>query len=72
MLDAVRRTTALGVKVSIVPRLFEVVGSAVEFDTVGGVTVLGVRRAGLTRSSRAVKRAIDIVGAAFGLLSWRP
>jgi hypothetical protein len=41
MLDAVRRTTALGVNVSIVPRLLEVVGSAVEFDTVGGVTVLG-------------------------------
>ena len=52
MLDAVSRTTALGVKVSIVPRLFEVVGSSVEFDTVGGVTVLGVRRTGLSRSSR--------------------
>lgn len=38
MLDAVRQTTALGIKVSIVPRLFEVVGSAVAFDTVGGVT----------------------------------
>jgi exopolysaccharide biosynthesis polyprenyl glycosylphosphotransferase len=72
MLDAVSQTTALGVKVSIVPRLFEVVGSAVEFDTVGGVTVLGVRRPGLSRSSRAVKRAMDIVGAAAGLLLLAP
>ena len=72
MLEAVRRTAALGVNVSVVPRLLEVVGSAVEFDTVGGVTVLGVRRAGLTRSSRAVKRAVDIVGAAFGLLVVAP
>ena len=72
MLEAVRRTTALGVNVSIVPRLLEVVGSAAEFDTVGGVTVLGVRRAGLTRSSRAMKRAVDIVGAAFGLLVVAP
>jgi exopolysaccharide biosynthesis polyprenyl glycosylphosphotransferase len=72
MLDAVSQTTALGVKVSIVPRLFEVVGSAVEFDTVGGVTVLGVRRPGLTRSSRAVKRAMDVVGSAVGLIALAP
>ncbi len=72
MLDAVSRTTALGVKVSIVPRLFEVVGSAVEFDTVGGVTVLGVRQSGLSRSSKAVKRGMDIVGASIGLLLLSP
>jgi exopolysaccharide biosynthesis polyprenyl glycosylphosphotransferase len=72
MLDAVSRTTALGIKVSIVPRLFEVVGSAVEFDSVGGVTVLGVRRPGLTRSSRAVKRGMDVVGSALGLLVLAP
>jgi exopolysaccharide biosynthesis polyprenyl glycosylphosphotransferase len=72
MLEAVSRTTALGVKVSIVPRLFEVVGSAVEFDTVGGVTVLGVRRPGLSRSSRGVKRGMDIVGSAIGLVLLAP
>jgi exopolysaccharide biosynthesis polyprenyl glycosylphosphotransferase len=72
MLDAVSRTTALGVKVSIVPRLLEVVGSAVEFDTVGGVTLLGVRRPGLSRSSRAAKRAMDVVGSALGLVVLAP
>jgi exopolysaccharide biosynthesis polyprenyl glycosylphosphotransferase len=72
MLDAVRRTTALGIKVSIVPRLFEVVGSAVAFDTVGGVTVLGLRRPGLSRSSRAIKRLIDMIGSAFCLLLLAP
>jgi exopolysaccharide biosynthesis polyprenyl glycosylphosphotransferase len=72
MLDAVSRTTALGVKVSIVPRLLEVVGSAVEFDTVGGVTVLGVRRPGLSRSSRALKRTTDVVGATLGLIVLAP
>ena len=72
MLEAVNRTTALGVNVSIVPRLFEVVGSAVEFDTVGGVTVLGVRRPGLSRSSRFVKRCMDVVGAGLGLLLLSP
>jgi exopolysaccharide biosynthesis polyprenyl glycosylphosphotransferase len=72
MLDAVSRTTAVGVKVSIVPRLLEVVGSAVEFDTVGGVTVLGVRRPGLSRSSRALKRAMDLAGSSVGLLLIAP
>ncbi len=72
MLDAVTQTVALGIKVSIVPRLFEVVGSSVEFDTVGGVTVLGLRRPGLSRSSRAVKRGMDALGAAFGLLMLAP
>jgi lipopolysaccharide/colanic/teichoic acid biosynthesis glycosyltransferase len=72
MLDAVVRTAELGVKVSIVPRLFEVVGSAVEFDTVGGVTVLGVRPPGLSRSSRAVKRIMDLLGAGLGLLVLTP
>lgn len=70
--EAVTRTTAIGVKLSIVPRLFEVVGSAVEFDSVGGVTVLGVRRPGLGRSSRAVKRTVDVVGASVGLLITAP
>jgi exopolysaccharide biosynthesis polyprenyl glycosylphosphotransferase len=72
MLDAVRRTIGLGVKVSIVPRLFEVIGSAVEFDSVGGTTVLGVRPGGLSRSSHAVKRAMDIAGALVGLLVLAP
>ncbi len=72
MLEAVRRTTQTGVKVSIVPRLFEVVGSSVEFDTVGGVTVLGVRQPGLGRSSRAIKRTVDLFMATLGLLILAP
>ena len=34
-----------GVGVSVLPRLFEVVGSSVEFDDCDGITLLGVRRA---------------------------
>jgi exopolysaccharide biosynthesis polyprenyl glycosylphosphotransferase len=72
MLDAISATTAVGVKVSIVPRLFEVVGSAIEFDSVGGVTLLGLRKAGLSRSSRAIKRGVDLFGAGIGLLILAP
>ncbi len=63
-LDLVRTVKSLGVRVSILPRIFEVVGSSVVFDDVHGVTLLGVRRFGLTQSSQLVKRAMDLVGAA--------
>jgi exopolysaccharide biosynthesis polyprenyl glycosylphosphotransferase len=72
LLETVTRATSVPVKLSIVPSLFEVVGSAVEFDVVGGVTVLGVRPPGLGRSSLAIKRFIDVIGAAGGLLVLAP
>jgi exopolysaccharide biosynthesis polyprenyl glycosylphosphotransferase len=72
MIDAISRAKAAGVKVSILPRLFEVVGSSVEVDDIEGVTVLGVRRFGLSRSSQLVKRGMDVVAAAFGLLVTAP
>jgi len=68
MLDVIRLVKGAGVKVSVLPRLFEVVGSSVEFDDLNGVTVLGVRHFGLTRSSWIVKRSLDLVGATLGLL----
>jgi len=63
MLDVISTVKALGVKVSVLPRIFEVVGSSVEFDDLHGVPVLGVRRFGLTASSRLMKRVLDILGA---------
>jgi exopolysaccharide biosynthesis polyprenyl glycosylphosphotransferase len=71
-LDMISLVKSLGVRVSVLPRIFEVVGTAVEFDTLNGLTVLGVRRFGLMRSSRAVKRAMDIVGSAIGLVAASP
>ena len=71
-LDLIRIAKAVGVHVSVVPRLFEVVGSAVAFDNLGGLTVLGVPRFGLTRSSRIVKRTFDLVGAGLTLLLFAP
>jgi exopolysaccharide biosynthesis polyprenyl glycosylphosphotransferase len=72
MLDLVRTLKAVGVRVSILPRLLEVVGSSVEFDNLHGVTVMGVRRFELTRSSATVKRAFDLVYASIGLLAVAP
>jgi exopolysaccharide biosynthesis polyprenyl glycosylphosphotransferase len=72
LLEAIRRVKALGVKVSVLPRLFEVVGSSVRFDDIEGLMLLGVPHYGLTKSSRLVKRAVDVVGSAIGLLVLAP
>jgi lipopolysaccharide/colanic/teichoic acid biosynthesis glycosyltransferase len=50
--------------VTVLPRLFEVVGSSVEFDDVNGVTLLALRSNGLSVSSRALKRALDVAVSA--------
>jgi exopolysaccharide biosynthesis polyprenyl glycosylphosphotransferase len=71
-LDLVREAKHAGVRVSLLPRLLEVVGSSVEFDHVDGLTMLGVRRFGLTRSSRALKRAFDVTGSTLMLLALAP
>ncbi len=68
VVELIRVAKAAGVRVSVLPRIFEVVGSAVEFDDVDGMTMLGIRRFGLGRSSRALKRAFDITAASIGLL----
>ncbi len=71
-LNLVRTLKAVGVRVSVLPRLLEVVGSSVEFDDLHGMTVMGVRRFELTRSSAAFKRAFDLLGACIGLLAVAP
>jgi exopolysaccharide biosynthesis polyprenyl glycosylphosphotransferase len=62
--ETIKASKALGVKVSLLPRLFDVVGSAVAFDYIGGMTLLGLRRFGLSRRARVVKRTFDLVGSA--------
>jgi exopolysaccharide biosynthesis polyprenyl glycosylphosphotransferase len=72
MLDTIRLVKSLGVKVSVLPRLFEVVGSSVKFDDVDGLILLGVPRYGLTKSSQFLKRSGDLVGVTVALLVFAP
>ncbi|MEJ7786773.1 MAG: exopolysaccharide biosynthesis polyprenyl glycosylphosphotransferase, partial [Solirubrobacteraceae bacterium] len=67
VLDLVSRAKLLDVNVSILPRVCEVVGSSVEFDDLGGLTLLGVRPFRLARSSQLIKRGLDLLGAGLGL-----
>jgi exopolysaccharide biosynthesis polyprenyl glycosylphosphotransferase len=71
-LELVRMAKAVGVRVSVLPRLFDVVGSAVEFEEIDGVTFLAVRRFGLSRGERAVKRAFDLAGSGLALAAFAP
>ena len=72
VVELIRIAKAVGVRVSVLPRMFEVVGSFVEFEDLDGMTMLGIRRFGLTRSSHLIKRAFDLVGASVILIAVAP
>jgi exopolysaccharide biosynthesis polyprenyl glycosylphosphotransferase len=72
LLDKIRLVKSLGIKVSVLPRLFEVVGSSVEVDDLGGLTLLGLRRYELTTSSKLLKRALDVTIALVVLVALAP
>ena len=72
LLDVIRASKVLGLKITVVPRLFEMLGHAVELDQVQGMTLLGLRGLGRTRSSLAAKRVIDVVLSAVALVSLAP
>jgi exopolysaccharide biosynthesis polyprenyl glycosylphosphotransferase len=72
VIKLVHSATSLGLKVSVLPRVLEVVGSSVEFDDVEGVPLLSMRPPGLSRSSRLIKRLVDVVGASVALLILGP
>ena len=72
MPDLICTLKAVGIKVSVLPRLLEVVGSSVEFDDLHGVTMMGVKRFALTRSSTRVKRGFDLLATVIGMVAVAP
>jgi len=72
ILHTIRLAKLLGVKVSVLPRLYDVVESSVELDDIDGLTMLGIRRYGLTMSSLRLKRAMDVLAAGLGLILLAP
>ena len=59
MLTLLNAAKAIGLRVTLVPFLGEVVGAAAEVESIGGVTVLGLPRFDLSRSARMIKRGLD-------------
>ena len=70
--DLVRVAKAAGLRVSLLPRVLGVVGSAAAFEELEGMALLGVPRIGLSRSSRRVKRAVDLIATTVGLVVVSP
>ncbi len=72
LFELLSRSRELGVKLSVLPQLFDALGPSVELDDVEGVTVLGVTPPVLPRSSRFLKRAMDVIGASVLLILAAP
>ena len=72
ILDLLRLAKQLGLKVSLLPQMFDVMGPSVEIDDVEGVTLFGINPPVLSRSSRALKRGMDLVGALLLVLFLAP
>ena len=67
-----RWRTRPGCRSACCRRTLGAVGSSVVFDDIGGLVLMGVPRFGLSRSSLALKRGFDLVGAAVALVCRRP
>jgi exopolysaccharide biosynthesis polyprenyl glycosylphosphotransferase len=72
VLDLIREAKALDVKTTLWPRFSEVLGSSVVTDDLYGISLLGMRRLGLSRSSQALKRSFDLTLSALALLAIAP
>jgi exopolysaccharide biosynthesis polyprenyl glycosylphosphotransferase len=72
VVEIIRLATACGVRVAVLPRMLEVIGTSVVFDDLGGQVLLGVRGFGLTPSSRLLKRSFDVLVATVMLILLAP
>jgi exopolysaccharide biosynthesis polyprenyl glycosylphosphotransferase len=72
LLTRIRLLRDREVQIDVVPRLYEAVGPRVGMHTIEGVPLVGLPPARPTRSSRALKRALDVAGALIGLVVTAP
>ena len=72
VLANIRAIRDLDVQIDIVPRYFEVFGSAAEVHTLEGIPLVGLRPTRLSRSSRVLKRTFDFCTASLGLVLLAP
>jgi exopolysaccharide biosynthesis polyprenyl glycosylphosphotransferase len=70
--ELLRRCAEVGVRVDIVPRLFEVLGSKSVFHDVGGMPLVSVKPPCLSRPAQMLKRTMDVAVAGFALLVLAP
>jgi exopolysaccharide biosynthesis polyprenyl glycosylphosphotransferase len=66
--ELIRAAKAVGVHVSVLPRMLDVVGAGACYEDLEGMTMLGVSRFELPRASRRLKRGIDLAASVIGLV----
>lgn len=71
-LELLRSLKDLDVQIDIVPRFFELVGPGVGIHTVEGLPLIGLPPLRLSRSSKALKRVLDVAVSASALLALVP
>jgi exopolysaccharide biosynthesis polyprenyl glycosylphosphotransferase len=71
-LDLIRSLKEFDVQVDLVPRLFDLVGPNVGMHNVEGLPLVGLPPARLSRSSKLLKRTVDLIGSALGLVLLAP
>ena len=72
ILDVIRSLKDLEVQIDIVPRLFEIVGPRLNINSVEGLPIVSIPPLRLPRSSRLIKRGLDLTLAAIGLILCAP
>ena len=72
LVDLVRRCEALGLEVSLVPRLFESLNHRATYEPLGGTPLVGLRSVHPKGWQFAVKHAFDRIGAALLILAFSP
>ncbi len=72
VVEVVREAKQQDVKVSVLPPMVDVLGPATELDDLEGITLLGIRTARSVRPAALVKRSMDVVISAIGLLLLLP
>jgi exopolysaccharide biosynthesis polyprenyl glycosylphosphotransferase len=72
LVDLVRRCEALGLEVSLVPRLFESLNHRATYEPLGGTPMIGLRSVHLKGWQFALKHAFDRLAAAVLILIFSP
>jgi exopolysaccharide biosynthesis polyprenyl glycosylphosphotransferase len=72
LLELVRELRKLDVQIDVLPRLYDVLTPKLDVHSVEGIPLIGLRPAGISRTSRAIKRTLDLVLASAILLLTSP
>jgi exopolysaccharide biosynthesis polyprenyl glycosylphosphotransferase len=70
--NIIEKLSAGGAEVKIVPSLYEVAPGYLEFDELGSVPVIGLRRIPMAGWEAVGKRTMDVIGSLLGLIILSP